>query len=646
MLATSIARYASAAIVALFLSASTAADASAAATPETSPSPAASPSGALTQIGRVFTSDRRSEPIGETSRPTFVIDRTSIEAYGARTVADALADVPGLESYPYGAFGAQVNYGIRGATSAQTLVLVDGQPVADPTTGATYLNGLSTIGVTRIEVVESGTSTLYGTSASGGVINIITSVPRGAYLAAGDGSFADRDVRASIGNGMLGASYERHVADNDYGFPPFRYGQGACQGLSPCGFAGGVRENAYADESTLRLSAGVPLGEGFRVRARADTSGLNLGIPGQLTYVTPQTTQALETNTGRIEIERERANSTLSLDMSGATARSAFADPAFGEYDVYTGRAQISLKDALVFAHDDLVAGIDLARESGVFGSPATTIPAYTVGGSQSQSAAYVQVGASPLAGSRFTAGLRAENDSPGGSVLAPSLGGVIRVGTLRFAGNLGESFRVPTLEDLYYPGDANPALLPERARVADATVAYDAPRGTLSLGWFGRSGSNFIIAPPPNYLPLNAERAATEGLVLTATSKPFAGLVADVSFTDIYKALDLATNTRLPQNPVGQASLGVTRPFARDRYSYGFRWHVVGSDGDDAASVAGPLTSSYDAYDTLDAFVRFAFTPQAVVSLRGFNLGNEQYAPVFGYPAPGRRIYLELSTR
>ncbi|MBD5636186.1 MAG: TonB-dependent receptor, partial [Candidatus Eremiobacteraeota bacterium] len=139
-----------------------------AAEPSSSPSPSAG--AVLRPIGSVVTSDRKPEPIGLTSQPTFVVDRARIEAYGDRTVADALQDVPGVELFPYGAFGAASSYGIRGTTSAQTLVLVDGIPVTDPTTGAVQLSQFSTIGVQRIEIVESGSSTLYGTSASGGVI--------------------------------------------------------------------------------------------------------------------------------------------------------------------------------------------------------------------------------------------------------------------------------------------------------------------------------------------------------------------------------------------------------------------------------------------------------------------------------------------
>ena len=189
--------------------------------PSPAPSPSASPSGALREIGRVVTSDRRGEPISLTSRPTFVVDRARIDAYGARTVADALVGVPGVQLNSYGGLGAQVDYGIRGSNSDQTLVLVDGQPIADAATGTANLQQISTAGVERIEIVESGSSTLYGTSASGGVINVITRVPNGAAALVSDGSYSDRDAQASIGNGKIGASYERHVATNDYGYPGF-----------------------------------------------------------------------------------------------------------------------------------------------------------------------------------------------------------------------------------------------------------------------------------------------------------------------------------------------------------------------------------------------------------------------------------------
>ena len=641
--------------------ASVRADASPALAASPAPSPSSSPSAALRYIGNVVTSDRRSEPISQSSKPTFVVDRARIDAFGARTVQDALQGVPGVELYSYGAFGSLVSYGVRGSSTAQTLVLVDGQPVADPTTGAAYLAQLSTIGVQRIEIVESGSSTLYGTSASGGVINVITSVPRGEYFTISGGSFSDRDVRGSIGNGTLGFSYERHVSTNDYDYPALAYGPKSCTfgAPGPCSFAAGVREGAYADQSVYRAQLDLPLGGGFRIRARADDTNLDTGIPGDLQFgATPNDTQGLANATGLVELEHAARRSTQSLTVSGADQRLAYDDTFNGEDDTYSGRVRVSLKDVTTIGAEDLVAGIDLDRESGNFSFPSSpiynadftqivgTAPPSALGRTQSQAAAYLQLGASPFAGSRFTAGLRAEHDSPAGSVLAPAFGGVINAGALRISGNLGESFRVPTLQDLYYPGASNPNLLPEKAATADATVAYESKRGSLSIGWFGRSGSNFIISAPPLYVPSNAEHAQVAGIAVTAQSKPIAGFVADASFTDLYRALDTDTGGRLPNDPTGQASVGISKPFGADRLAYGVRWTIVGSDGADKAVVAPPLRGTYDAFDSADAFLRYKLADHAILSIRGFNLGNSHDVPIFGYPAPGRRLYAEFSTQ
>ena len=624
--------------------------------PSPSPSPSASPD--LREIGRtIVTSDRQPEPLGSTTHPTFVVDRARIDAYGARTVADALQGVPGVNLYSYGPFGAEVDYGLRGSSTEQTLVLVDGVPITDPTTGGVQLGQLSTIGVDRIEVVESGSSTLYGTSAAGGVINIITRVPRGVYLEASDGSYADRDARIGAGNGVVGFTLERHVSNGNYAFPAFAYGSSCAGGfITPCAFPAGVRSPAYGDQSAGRLSLDTSVLDGFQVRARLDAASTQLGVPGSLAFSSTTASEGNLATSGLLEIERAAAHSTFTVDLGGSQTRLDYVDPIdnFGESDVYTGRSQVSVKEVVTGARSDAVVGIDLSRESGVFTFPTTPnfssptappIPAYALGAAEAQTAAYVQLATSAGPFARLVAGVRGENDSPHGTVLAPSFGGTIRSGAVSFAGNVGESFRVPTLEDLYYPGFSNPNLLPEKAQTADVTVSYDAPQATLSGGWFDRNGSNFIVLNS-SFIPVNAQRAAVAGAQLTATTKPRGGVVFEGSYTDLYLAQDLATGGRLPRNPAGTVSFALRHPFAQTHLDYGLRWDIVGSDGDDKQNVAPPLEQSFDAYDTLDAYVRYKIGPQTVVSLRGFNLGNERYAPIFGYPAPGRRVSLEISTR
>jgi len=617
-----------------------------------SPAPSASP---LTEIGRVTTSDRRSEPIGQTSRATFIIDRARIENEGARTIAEALQDVPGVQLFRYGPFGAQVDYGIRGATSTQTLVLIDGVPVADPASGTATLGQLSTNGVDRIEVVEGGSSTLYGTSAIGGVINILTRVQRGTYLEGSLGSYADRDVRVGVGNGIVGGSFERHVATNTYSYPALNYGPNPCGGnTTNCAFPATLRTDTFGQESSGRFNLDAPLGGGIQVRGRLDSSATLIGVPGRIDFTTPNATQGISNDTALFELERATRTSTITLTASGLNQRLAYNDPANGgESDAYSGRSQLSLKDAFSGAHTDAVVGVDLSRESATYyfapGQAGPQSSAVVLGAAQSQVAGYLQVGASPYHGTRVVAGLRAENDSPRGSVADPSFGGTIRTGSFNIAGNVSESFRVPVLNELYYPipGSSNPNLAPEKAQNADFTVALERRDATLSVSWFGRSGSNFIIYDPTqNYRPYNASRAQTAGVVVAATTHSIAGLVLDASFTDLYKALDVTTAARLPRNPVGQATLALTHPFENGRVAYQVRFRAIGSDGDDRANVSPPLTGSYDAYSSLDAYVRYKLSPQTIFSLRGFNLGNDREAPIFGYPNVGRRFVVELSTR
>jgi len=96
-----------------------------AAAPSPSPTPTAVP-----QIAHVVTSDRGIESVTRTARTTYVVTAAQISRDGDRTVADAIDEIPGVNVVRYGAFGSQAAVGIRGSSSQQVLVMVDGLPVA------------------------------------------------------------------------------------------------------------------------------------------------------------------------------------------------------------------------------------------------------------------------------------------------------------------------------------------------------------------------------------------------------------------------------------------------------------------------------------------------------------------------------------
>jgi outer membrane receptor for ferrienterochelin and colicins len=112
---------------------------------------------------------------------TEVITREDINAMGARTVADTLGNVPGIEVRPAepGQRGETVR--LQGLSAQNVLILVDGQRVTGRFNGAIDLTRFKVEEIERIEIIKGASSALYGSDAIAGVINIITREPSTAF---------------------------------------------------------------------------------------------------------------------------------------------------------------------------------------------------------------------------------------------------------------------------------------------------------------------------------------------------------------------------------------------------------------------------------------------------------------------------------
>ncbi|HEY9429348.1 MAG TPA: TonB-dependent receptor [Gemmatimonadaceae bacterium] len=177
----------------------------------------------------VTTAARREQRLAEAVVTTEVISHSDIERSGASDVAGAILDHTGIQidgGVPTGT-GVQ----LQGFGEERVLVLLDGQPLEGRVNGNFDISRLPASMVERVEVVKGPQSTLFGSNAMGGVVNIITRSPMGApstgTLSLTAGSFGRRDANASIAGseGRFGYSLDggyRHqdltpgFADEDF----------------------------------------------------------------------------------------------------------------------------------------------------------------------------------------------------------------------------------------------------------------------------------------------------------------------------------------------------------------------------------------------------------------------------------------------
>ena len=587
-----------------------------------SPSPSASPS-APPEITHVVTSDRSDETLRSTTRSTYVVTAADIARRGYRTVGDALADVPGVEINRYGAIGSNVSYGIRGSSSAQVLVLMDGLPAPGEFSNSVEFGTISTSGVRRIEVVEGGGSTLYGTGAIGGIINIITDAQNtGPNASALYGTFGDTQVRAQA----KGFSFERIVANNDY------------------------RINSDYAETTARLGFDRKLGV-VGVAFRGTLESDKLGAPGPYGFESPTSREGDTNNAGSVTLSLRRAQSAPSLQIGGSRQSIAFGCDSTVDANCFLAtqavstetRTDLAFRNTVSGAASRLIYGLDLSRgnvrsDDGSGGASGTSYNA------MAQSALYAQENWALRSGDIY-AGLRGERDGSLGGEVSPSLGlrTELRHGvTLKL--NAASAFRAPNASELYFPNYGNPNLAPERAAVGDVSVRFDELLGGTTFTWFTNYTHNLIIAnPSDDFAPENVAQARMQGFTFETRTPPMHGITFALNATDLYRAQDVYLDTRLPNDPVMTVN-GLLTFTGRERSIF--------ADGGVSVRVAGqrqpfdttlPLFAQAAEYTTNDAFVRLRVMPRTLLALHAYNFGNARYAEVSGYPMPGRTFTVEL---
>lgn len=608
--------------------------------------PSPSPTPTLRPIAHVFTSDRSQESPDRSARTTYVITKSDIVRNGYLTVADAVANVPGVNIERYGGFGSLSDVSIRGSSSSEVLVLLDGMPVAGSQIDSIDLGQIPTNGIERIEVVEGGGSTLYGSGSMGGVINIITSQPSRSSATISAGSFGEQSLQVETPY----LSVARSIAANDYSVP------------------GGVEQNANAELTSLRTGVSHDFGW-MNLALGADVVDEQVGVPGAQGFYSPTSRETTLDRDVRAALSHAGARSTLTLQLGASTSAltftcdtpvdaecpNSYVTPPTPYAQLLTEeRVMSDLRNVVDNGDEHLVYGVDLSRgvarvDDGV--DPLQIHPFDEV-------AAYVQSQWFDSRGDEWYAGLRAENDGVPGGALSPSIGGIERLfSDVSLRWNAATAFRAPTEEELYYPYFSNPDLAPEKTRVADATLTDSAMLGGVSVGWFTTDGRNLIADNPVTYIPANIRHAIIQGLTVVARTPSYDGYSANVGVTNLYRAQDLDNAQRIAgEAPVFTVEAGIEYTAPMDERFDGFGVQTISKGPRGLVNASLPAFDQPVAYTHVDAYVGYRIVPGLVLTLRAFDLTNARYSEFgtyspssvafYAYPVPGRSFLVEVRTR
>jgi vitamin B12 transporter len=198
----------------------------------------------------VVTATRTEHPANEVLASVELITGDELVMRPAAELSDALRFVPGVEPARLGGAGQQTSIFVRGTESNHVLVLMDGLRINPGTIGTAATQNIAPEFVERVEIVKGPRSTLYGSDAIGGVINIITrGAGDGSSVQAGFGSFDTKTASFSAGFGddSTGATIAGAWFDSE-GFPT-RAADDTDRGTENTSFTA----SAHADVGTVTL---------------------------------------------------------------------------------------------------------------------------------------------------------------------------------------------------------------------------------------------------------------------------------------------------------------------------------------------------------------------------------------------------------
>ncbi len=603
----------------------------------------------------VVTATRTSQTLARTGDSLSVITADDLKAQQMLSVSEALAQTPGLAVVRNGGAGQTTTVGLRGAEAGQTLMLIDGVRINDPSTvdGQALLGDVFVNNIARVEVLRGPQSTLYGSDAIGGVVNILTrrggDRPFAVTGSAEGGSFDTYRLNASANGALYGFEYGAAVNyfhSNGISAADSRAGNSETDGTGNLGLTANTR---YHVTSALSLDL-----RGYYTAARTGYDDNYLPPDYRLSDSPVYARNRLLAGYAGINLALfdGRLRNRFAYILS-ASRRTVYDSPFYlplHEDFAYRGTVNRFEYQGIVDldADNQITFGAETQRSqlrSSLAGAPAA-------GGRNRIDGYYLQGQTTLFDQLTLTGGVRYDEDAEFGGHSSIKLAAAWspNEGATVLRANYGDGFKAPTLYELFSEY-SNPvtALAPEVAHGWEAGIDQRFWGGRLraSATWFERRSSNLIdffscwgVTSPAcalrgavggYYYNVGRTHASGAELELEAAVTPAFRVTAN--YTNMH-AVDTRTHTDLARRPHDLASLHAQWQVRPD-WSLGAAMIYVGRRFDGAGNatplashVTANLYAAHDLNEHLELFGRIE------------NLFDARYEPVAGYGAPGRAVY------